>query len=182
VAMLGISLVGLALWGGMLGIGYAFVQTLQDWMTMPEVGPAVGWSVFLLLVLVYYCVNYMLLGALFLGIGGQASNIREIQTLSMPVTLLQVFVFVLAISAIGRTSGIAMWIAYVFPFSSPLAMVAFAAQYESLWPHLVALVWQALWIVLIIRASSRLFRLTVLKSGASGSFFNLAALRGRGGS
>jgi ABC-2 type transport system permease protein len=179
IAMLGVSLVGLALWGGMLALGYAFLQTLQSWMTLPEVGPAVGWPAFLVLLLVYYCVNYMLLGALFLGIGGQASNIREIQTLSMPVTLLQVFVFVLALTAVGQTSGITMWIAYILPFSSPLAMVAFGAQYEPLWPHLVALVWQSLWIVLIIRISSRLFRLTVLKSSSGGAFFNLAALRRR---
>ncbi len=179
IAMLGISLVGIALWGGMIGLAYLFFQVLQDWMTLPEVGPAVGWPAFLLLVFVYYSVNYMLLGALFLGIGGQASNIREIQTLSMPVTLLQVFVFVLAMSAVGQTSGIMMWIAYVFPFSSPLAMVAFAAQYDSLWPHLVALLWQALWIVLIIRISARLFRLTVLKSSPGGAFFSLTGLRRR---
>jgi ABC-2 type transport system permease protein len=177
--MLGVSLVGLGLWGGMLGIGYVFIQTLQDWMTMPEVGPAVGWPVFLVLILVYYAANYMLLGALFLGIGGQASNIREIQTLSMPVTLLQVFVFILAMSAVGGTSGIAVWAAYILPFSSPLAMVAFAAQHPTLWPHLVALLWQALWIVLIIRLSSRLFRLTVLKSAPGSAFFNLSALLGR---
>jgi ABC-2 type transport system permease protein len=163
----------------MLGIGYVFIQTLQDWMTLPEVGPAVGWPVFLVLLLVYYAVNYMLLGALFLGIGGQASNIREIQTLSMPVTLLQVFVFVLAMSAVGSSGGIATWAAYILPFSSPLAMVAFAAQYPTLWPHLVALVWQAIWIVLIIRISSRLFRLTVLKSAPGSAFFNLSALLGR---
>ena len=179
IAMLGISLVGVALWGGMLAVGYLFVQTLQDWMTLPDVAPAVGWPVFLFLLLLYYCVNYLLLGALFLGIGGQASNIREIQTLSMPVTLLQVFVFVLAMSAVGRTEGFMMWLAYIFPFSSPLSMVAFAAQYDTVWPHLVALAWQALWIVLIIRISARLFRLTVLKSGPGGAFFSWPLRRRR---
>jgi ABC-2 type transport system permease protein len=176
IAMLGISLVGLSLWGGMLGLAWLFFQALQDFMTLPEVGPAVGWPAFLLLTLIYYGANYMLLGALFLGIGGQASNIREIQTLSMPVTMLQVFVFILAMNAIGQESGIAMWVAYILPFSSPLAMVAHAAQYETLWPHLVALVWQLLWIVLTIRISSRLFRLTVLKSSPGGAFFNFRTL------
>jgi len=179
IAMLGVSLVGLSLWGGMIGVGYLFLQVLQDFMTMPEAGPAVGWPIFLGLLLIYYAANYMLLGALFLGIGGQASNIREIQTLSMPVTMLQLFVFILAMNAVGNTNGIAMWIAYILPFSSPLAMVAHAAQYDSLWPHSVALLWQLVWIVFIIRVSARLFRLTVLKSSASGAFFNLRALLGR---
>jgi len=149
-------------------------------MTLPEVGPAIGWPLFLVLLLVYYSANYMLLGALFLGIGGQASNIREIQTLSMPVTLLQVFVFLLAMTAVGRSGGALLWTAYILPFSSPLAMVAHAAQYESLWPHAVALLWQALWIVLIIRISSRMFRLTVLKSGSGGSFFSFLGRTRRG--
>jgi ABC-2 type transport system permease protein len=179
IAMLGVSLVGLSLWGGMIGVGYLFLQVLQDFMTMPEAGPAVGWPTFLGLLLIYYAANYMLLGALFLGIGGQASNIREIQTLSMPVTMLQLFVFILAMNAVGNTDGIAMWIAYILPFSSPLAMIAHAAQYDSLWPHFVALLWQLVWIVLIIRVSARLFRLTVLKSSASGAFFNFRALFGR---
>jgi ABC-2 type transport system permease protein len=176
VAMLGISLVGLMLWGGMLGAGYLFLQVLQDWMTMPEAGPSVGWPVFIFLVLVYYAVNYMLLGALFLCIGGQASNIREIQTLSMPVTMLQVLVFLLAMSVVDSESGAMMWAAYVVPFSSPLAMVAYAAQHSTLWPHLLALAWQALWIVIIIRISARLFRTTVLKSAPGGAFLSLAGL------
>lgn len=176
IAMLGISLVGLLLWGGMLALAYLFLQVLQDWMTLPEAGPAVGWPVFLLLVLLYYAVNYMLLGALFLGIGGQASNIREIQTLSMPVTMLQVLVFLLAMSAVGSEGGAMVWAAYVVPFSSPLAMVAHAAQQPQLWPHLVALAWQALWIVIIIRLSARLFRTTVLKSAPAGGFWSFAGL------
>lgn len=175
IAMLGISLVGLALWGGLFGLAYAFTGAVTDWVTLPEVAPAVGWPLFAVLLMVYYVSNYMTLGALFLGVGGQASNIREIQTLSMPVTLLQVFVFMLASSAISAGPAVA-WTAYILPFSSPLSMVAHAAQFDSLWPHLLALAWQFLWIVLIIRASSRLFRMTVLKSSAGSGFLNLRLL------
>ena len=62
IAMLGISFVGLAVWGGMAGLAYLFVQVVQDFMTLPEAGPAVGWPVFVILVLLYYGANYMLLG------------------------------------------------------------------------------------------------------------------------
>jgi ABC-2 type transport system permease protein len=58
-------------------------------------------------------------------------------------------------------------------------MVAVAARSDSLWPHFVALAWQAIWIVLIIRIASRLFRMTVLKSSSEGAFFSLAGLLGR---
>lgn len=175
IAMLGISIVGLVLWGGMFSLAYGFTGLLTNWMTLPEVAPAIGWPLFLILLLVYYVTNYMILGALFLGIGGQASNIREIQTLSMPVTLLQVFVFLLASTAISGSPGV-VWTAYILPFSSPLAMVGHAAQYDALWPHLLALLWQFVWIVLIIRTSARLFRLTVLKSSSGSGFLNLKML------
>ena len=55
-----------------------------------------------MLLLLYYAANFMLLGALFLGIGAQASNIREIQTISMPVTLLQLMVLLLAMTVVGK--------------------------------------------------------------------------------
>ena len=180
LAMLGASVVGLLVWAGMLGLGYFFVQALQSWMALPEISPGVGWPLFLILILVYFAANYMILGALFLGIGGQATNIREIQTLSMPVTFLQLFVFFLALNAGAGEIDLWGWIAFVLPFSSPLAMVALAAESPAVWPHLVALVWQALWVVLIIRVSSSLFRRTVLKSGGRSGFWQELRAWGRG--
>jgi len=55
-------------------------------------------------------------------------------------------------------------------------MIALAAKSSALWPHLLALVWQAFWVFVIVRVSSRLFRRTVLKSGTTGSFFRLGFL------
>lgn len=177
LAMLGISLVGLSLWAGMAALAFAFAGVISDWVTLPDVSPAVGWPIWIALLLLYYASTFMLLGALFLGIGGQASNIREVQTISMPVVLLQLMVLLLAMNAIGGGNPTLAWLAYLVPFSSPLAMVAYGAQQQSLWPHLLALAWQALWIVVIIRASARLFRRTVLKSSPGGSFFGLRRRR-----
>lgn len=182
IAMLGISLVGLALWGAMLGIGLTlFFQLLHDWISLPQIDPAVGWPAFVVLLLLYYAANFMLLGALFLGIGGQASNIREIQTISMPVTLLQLMVLLLAMTSVNSQNGLLYWTAYIFPFSSPMSMIALAAKSATLWPHLLALAWQALWVFLIVRISSRLFKKTVLKSGAGGSFFSFRRKAGAKG-
>lgn len=178
VAMLGISLVGLGLWTGFIGTGLLlFFQLFSNWITLPDVSPAVGWPLFIALLLLYYTMNFMLLGALFLGIGGQASNIREVQTISMPVVLLQLMVLMIAMNAVTGTQGLMYWVAYIFPFSSPMAMLALAAKSSTLWPHLLALVWQAFWVFVIVRISSRLFRRTVLKSANTGSFFKLSTWR-----
>jgi ABC-2 type transport system permease protein len=94
----------------------------------------------------------------------------------MPVTLGQLMVLLLAINTLNG-EGALTWFAYIFPFSSPMSMVAMAAKSATLWPHLVALAWQTFWVFLIVRISSRLFRRTVLKSGSTGSIFSLSFWR-----
>ena len=49
-------------------------------------------------------MSYLLLGSIFLGIGAQASTAREVQTLSMPVTMAQVVIFARRLDR-GRRPG-----------------------------------------------------------------------------
>ena len=60
-------------------------------------------------------------------------------------------------------------VAVAFPLSSPFAMLARAALDETLWVHAAALVWQALWVVLLVKGGSLLFRKRVMKSGGAGT-------------
>jgi ABC-2 type transport system permease protein len=166
LAMLAVSLLGIALWGAMFGLATAFsMQLLPEGYELPAISPAIGWPIYSMLLLIYYTTNYMLMGSLFLGIGGQANSVREVQTLNMPITFLQMGVFVLSMVVVGARGGMLPILAYVFPFSSPLAMIAEAGQSEKLWPHLLAIPWQFLWVFILIRLSSAIFRKTVLKSG-----------------
>ena len=57
--------------------------------------------------------------------------------------------------------------AVALPFSSPFAMIARAAQDAALWPHVLALAWQALCVALIIRLGAGIFRRSVMKSGGA---------------
>ena len=171
-AMLGVSFVGIAVWGS-LGWGFwavaedAIVTVTQtDFRNLP--GPAVGWPIFIALGIIYFSMAYLLLGSLFLTIGSMASTVREVQTLSMPVTMLQLMVFFLAAATLGdATSGLGL-LAIGFPLSSPIAMLARAALDETLWTHAAALAWQAMWVVLLVKGGSMLFRKRVMKSGGAG--------------
>jgi len=163
-AMLATSLTGIALW---VAAGAAAVAI---WATGGPGGlpaPAVGWPVFLALVLVYFSMSYLLIGATFLGIGAQASTAREVQILSMPVTMGQLVLFGFASLGVGRPSSGEAIAAAVFPLSSPFAMIARAAEQPMIWPHLLALVWQGLWVALILKFAAAIFRRSVLKSGRS---------------
>lgn len=169
-AMLAVSFVGIAVWGGaaglvLLGGGHSLAE-------LPA--PAIGWPLFLALGVAYFAMAYLLLGAVFLTIGSMASTVREVQTLSMPVTMLQLLVFFFATYAVGAPDSWSARAAELLPFSSPFAMLARGATDAALAPHALALGWQALWVALFVRLGARLFRRRVMKSGP-------ATARGRSG-
>lgn len=160
-AMLGVSFVGIALWGG---IGAAIVLAGSGGLgALPT--PAVGWPMFAGLFLIYFAMAYLLIGSVFLTIGAMAPTVRDVQTLSMPATILQLGVFFLATYATSDLGSPVELGAIAFPFSSPYAMVSRAAQEPGLFQHALALGWQALWVIVFVRVGARLFRRRVMKSG-----------------
>ena len=169
VGMFGSAILFVAFWatlvsqiGGILPANYA--------SAIGEIGPAVGVPMFYLLFFLYFAMAYLLLGAVFLGAGAQASTPRELQMMSLPITIVQVAMFGLALSASGAPDSTRTWFVELFPLSSPYAMAAHAANKPELWPHAAALGWQALWVVIAITVGARAFRRGVLQSG-SGSLF-----------
>jgi ABC-2 type transport system permease protein len=162
VAMLCVSLTGVAIWGSLIAIA---VVSMVGASGGPIPVPGIGWPLMITLSVLYFVMNYMILGGVFIGIGAQANSAREVQTLSMPITMAQLAVFALA-SATVNDPGTAVSISsQLFPLSSPLAMIGRAAQESAWWPHLLALAWQALWVLLIVRFAAKRFRSGVLKSG-----------------
>ena len=169
-AMLAVSLVGIAVWFSLIGIvilsGSDFGSVKQTLMGMPN--PGVGWPLFSVLFVVNFSMGYLLIGSIFLAIGALASTVREVQTLSMPVTMLQLFIFFFASFTLIDGAPVLEWLAILFPLSSPFAMTARAAQSEEIWPILLAIAYQAMWVGLFIKWGSTLFRKRVMKSGGGG--------------
>jgi ABC-2 type transport system permease protein len=167
-AMLAMSLVGITVWTS-AGAAAIALYAKGGLAALPP--PAVGWPAFLFFILLYFSMSYLLIGATFLGIGAQASTVREVQTLSMPVTMSQVILFGIASLGVGKPDSAEAIGAAIFPLSSPFAMVARAAEQEALWPHFLAFAWQVLWVALILRMAAALFRRSVLKSGPTRRWF-----------
>jgi ABC-2 type transport system permease protein len=158
--MLAVSLTGIAAWS-IMGAAAGLIALHPG--AIPT--PAVGWPIFVVLAGLYFAMLYLLVGALFLGIGAQANSVREVQTLSMPLTMAQLLIYGLASAGLPHPDGVLGIVAAIVPWSSPYAMLARAAQQPALWPHLVALGWQIVCLAIVIRVGAHLFRLTVLKSG-----------------
>jgi len=171
-AMLGVSFVGIGVWGlaawGMWSIGSEAIIAATGFDLARLPAPAVGWPFFIALGVIYFAMAYLLLGALFLTIGAMANTVREVQTLSMPVTMMQLMVFFLAAYTIKQPGSGLELAAIAFPLSSPFAMLARAALDATLWTHAAALAWQALAVLALVKGGSLLFRKRVMKSGGAG--------------
>lgn len=162
IAMLGMALLGIAVW---TSVGFAAIQIWGHGMpSFPE--PAVGWPIFLGLGFIYFILAYLMLGSLFLGIGAMAATVREVQTISMPVTMAQLINFFFASYSLTKIGQPIEQFASIFPFSSPFAMIGRAAQEPTLWHHGVAIVGQLLFAILLLRLGVVLFKRNVMKSGS----------------
>ena len=150
------------------------VSDAQAAAMLLQIAPATGWGFFLAVGFAYFIMAFLLLGAIFLGVGSQAGTVREIQMLSLPITIFQVGMFGLA-SAASSTPGsaLARW-AEAFPFSSPFAMAARAATDPDRTIHFAALGWQALWLTTVVWLAARLFRSGVLSGRSNWAFWKRA--------
>jgi ABC-2 type transport system permease protein len=181
-AMLGMALLGIAVWTSVGLIGLQFLNEARP--SFPT--PAVGWPMFVTLCFTYFIMAYLMLGALFLGIGAMAATVREVQTISMPVTMAQLVNFFFASYALTKTGQPIEVFASVFPFSSPFAMIGRAALEPVLWHHAVAIIGQIFFAILLLRIGVHLFKRNVMKSGSAGrikdngkrKLFGLITVRG----
>jgi ABC-2 type transport system permease protein len=160
-AMLAVSMVGITVWAMAGSAVWLFAgHSLAEFPS-----PAVGWPMFFGLGVVYFSMGYLLLGSIFLAIGSMASTVREVQTLSMPVTMLQLLNFFFASFAMAQPGTWIEKVAMVMPFSSPFTMLAHAAQDGALWPHALAILWQLVCVSVLVKLGAGLFRKRVMQSG-----------------
>jgi ABC-2 type transport system permease protein len=164
IGAFGSAVLFVAFWGATLTALPRFVPP-QIAAGLAELGAAVG-PLFPLLFVAYFTMAYMLLSAVFLGVGALAATQREIQLLSLPITVFQVAMLGFAAYGAAHPDSWVATASQIFPFSSPHAMAARAANSPELWPHALALVWQLFWVAGTVTIAARLFRRGVLKSGS----------------
>jgi ABC-2 type transport system permease protein len=177
IAMLAVSLIGVAVWGLLFGGGIMLAATQLPAGLLPT--PPRGWPELLALGLAYFTCAYLIYGAIYLGIGSLCSTIREVQTLSMPVTILQMVILISTLGALANPGG--AWFQFVswFPLSAPYMMLGRAATDTGLGIPLASIAWQLAFAALVIAFAARLFRYGVLRSGPPPSLRQLAGLKPR---
>ncbi len=177
IAMLAVSLIGVTVWGLLFGGGFMVAAAQLPAGLLPT--PPRGWPELLALGLAYFTCAYLIYGAIYLGVGSLCSTIREVQTLSMPVTILQMVILISTLGALANPGG--LWHQFVswFPLSAPYMMLGRAATDTGLAVHLASIAWQLAFAALVIAFAARLFRYGVLRSGPPPSLRQLAGLKPR---
>jgi len=180
VGFLGVALLFISFWVSFAAIAGLVAAGAMGGAAAPASGaaaalmasaPATGWGFFLAIGFAYFIMAFLLLGAIFLGVGSQAGTVREIQMLSLPITIFQVGMFSLASAASSMPGSPLARLAETLPFSSPFAMSARAATDPDRSIHFLALGWQLLWVAAAIWFFARLFRSGVLSGRTSWTFW-----------
>jgi len=172
LGMFGVALLFVGFWGTIIAKLGSFLP--PDVAAALAIQAAVGTPAFVALFMTYFTMAYLLLGSAFLVVGAQASTPREIQMLALPISVLQMGMLALALAGTANPDGWIAVVAQLFPLSSPFAMAGRAATSASLWPHIAAIAWQLLWVMLFITLGARLFRRGVLQSGSAKPFWKRA--------
>jgi ABC-2 type transport system permease protein len=106
-------------------------------------------------------------GSLFLAAGAAVSNMKEAQSMVMPVTILFALPLVILGALLQQPNSPLALGATFFPFSSPVATVVRIAVPPGVpaWQPLVAAAITVLTTIVIVWAAGRIFRVGILMQG-----------------
>lgn len=157
--LLGVALVSLTIASAYLGGGYLLAARFG---AASLVSPAlVAWFVlFLVLAVIIY-------GSLFMAVGAAASDLKETQSLQMPVTMVAVMPMMLLGTLLREPNGKVALVGSFVPFSSPMLMMARLSTSAEipLWQPVVAALGVLLTALACVWASGRIFRVGLLLQG-----------------
>ena len=132
--------------------------------------------------LVYQVLAVMLFGSLFMAIGAAVNQLKEAQSMLLPVWLVMMFPLFIWFQAIREPmGGLATWMSF-FPPATPLMMVLRIAATSAVpwWQAALGVVVLLATTLLIVLAAARIFRIGFLAQGKAPRLAELLrwALRG----
>ena len=155
----------LALAVGQLGVGVLSAGVAMSALgtaDLPEVGLEVGVAA-----LVYVVLGLLLYSFVFAAAGATVSRQEEAQTVTMPISLTLVGIYMLSLTVVinDAESGLARVIS-IFPLSSPLAMTPRIAVGEpELWEVGLSIVLLLVTIPAVINLAGRIYAGAILRTG-----------------
>jgi ABC-2 type transport system permease protein len=126
--------------------------------------------------LVFQILSVLMFGSLFIAIGAACTDMKETQSLLMPVMILACFpMFFMANVIREPNSSFALGVS-LFPFATPMLMVARQAvppQNIPLWQPLLGVALVLITTLFCVYAAGRIFRVGILMQGKGARFSDL---------
>ncbi|WP_219415020.1 ABC transporter permease [Pseudonocardia nigra] len=160
--VLGLGAVGLVQLAILSGIAAA-VGTLTGFLTLP--GAAAGMFV---MVVVWYLLGFFLFASLYAAVGSTVSRQEELNSVVTPMIFLLLIPFVLVLNLLPNDprNELPTVLSYIPFFSQTIMPARYAMGVASLWEVLLAAVLAAVAIVLVVRVAGRVYKNSILRTGA----------------
>ena len=127
----------------------------------------------LILFLLFFLFGYLLYASLFAAIGSAVENAEDTQQLQIPLTIPLMLAYIIALYAFkAPDSSIAFW-ASMFPFTSPIVMIARLPFGVPGWEIAVSLVLLILTFIVCAWASATIYKVGILMFGKKSSWKDL---------
>ena len=153
IAAVVLALAQLLLYAAVAVIGVSFT----DWGDMlPSFTSGLAWFV------LFFIAGFTMIAALYAVAGALASRQEDIQSTSMPVTMLLMFMFFGAMFATGRLAEVLAWIP---PFSAVLQPMRLVSGESQWWHALISLGILAAVTVGVILVAERIYRRALMQTG-----------------
>jgi ABC-type Na+ efflux pump permease subunit len=153
--------VGVALTLAAIYFGGAYYVAVKQGVASHVSGASMIWFLF------FTVVGTLMYGSMFVAAGAAVTNVKEAQTMIMPV----MFLIMLPLFAIGNMiqdpSGLIAMVASFFPFSAPMVMTARISIPPGVpvWQAILAAVVTLLTTVVLVWSAGRIFRVGILMQG-----------------
>ena len=127
----------------------------------------------IIIFLVFFLFGYLLYASLFAAIGSAVENAEDTQQLQLPLTVPLMLAYIIALYAFkAPDSSIAFW-ASMFPFTSPIVMIARLPFGVPAWEIAVSLALLILTFVVCAWASAKIYKVGILMFGKKSTWKDL---------
>lgn len=136
-----------------VGVSLAVLPFTDFDMALPGIAQALLWYV------PFFVLGFLALACVWAAAGALASRTEDVQSTSMPLTIVLVIIFVLSLNASGTTREILSFVPVASTFVMPMRILE---GDTALWEPLVALVLVAVFCALTIWLGARLYERALL--------------------
>lgn len=163
--------------GKIIGIGSAGLTQVLIWalfaiyLLTSNVGfisgvkPSIDKSLFLFFI-IFFVLGYLMYASFFAAVGAIAGNIQEAQQMMTPITYMIVIPYVIGIGFSSSPNSTPMVLLSIFPLFTPILMLLrMTLVFPPLWQVYLSISLLILTTILIILATSKIFRTGILLYG-----------------